>query len=534
MAGRLFMPLPAPEEMAEWDRLAGAEYGLPPNLLMENAGREAFLALQGTRGLKSGERVLVLAGKGNNGGDGLVLARYLHNAGCVVRVFTLASPDQYSGPALFHLQAARSAGVEALEIPSRPLEIPAAEIIVDAMLGAGFRGSLAGRILDLVRVINRRKKVFILALDLPSGLGGLSGRPEPEAVRADLTVTFAAPKPGLCLPWSARYVGELKVRDIGLPSKIPSENPPLRRLIRPARGVLPPISPYTHKGRKGKVLVLGGSSGLEGAPLLSALGAARAGSGLVTLAAPAPYCMPWRRHYPEIMTLPLEANNWNEALQGRPWSALTEKILRLGENAALVLGPGLGEAGPPLLRAALNLPGRPPLVLDADGLRPFPGGSFPLEALRPEDVLTPHPGEMIRLLEGMGHPESSRTFILADLEEQAGREAALGRICARTAATVLLKGPGTLVARRGAPLNLLPLAEPSLAVAGSGDVLSGVIAAFLARAFSGEEAASLGAWLHGRAGRILARLWPAGGGLASDLAEALPVVMKELLPSVEL
>ena len=529
------MPLPAPEEMAEWDRLAGEEYGLPPNLLMENAGREAFLALQETRGLKAGDRVLVLAGKGNNGGDGLVLARYLHNAGCAVRALTLVPPDQYSGPALFHLRAAVAAGVEAREIPSTPLKVPdAAEIIVDAMLGAGFRGPLAGRILDLVRVINRRKKAFILALDLPSGLGALSGRPEPDAVRADLTVAFAAPKPGLCLPWAARHTGELKVRDIGLPSKIPSENPPLRRLIRPAKGVLPPVSPYAHKGRKGKIIVLGGSSGLEGAPLLSALGAARAGAGLVTLAAPAPYCMPWRKHYPEIMTLPLEADDWQAALQGRTWSALAEKVLRLGENAALVLGPGLGEAGPDLLRAALNLPGRPPMVLDADALRPPPGGSFPLEDLRPEDVLTPHPGEMIRLLEGLPHQEGFRPFSLADLEEQAGREAALERICARTAAAVLLKGPGTLVARRGAPLSLLPLAEPSLAVAGSGDVLSGVIAALLARAFSGEEAAALGSWLHGRAGRILARLWPAGGGLASDLAGALPEAMKELLAPVEL
>ncbi|MDR2503172.1 MAG: NAD(P)H-hydrate dehydratase [Deltaproteobacteria bacterium] len=554
MDAALFAPLPSPEEMAAWDALSEAEYALPGLLLMENAGREAFQVLAEDHGLWPGLDVLVLAGMGNNGGDGLALARRLHNAGCLVKVISLRGPDRYRGIALEHCRAALAAGVDAAALASvedgrggKLPEQPA--VIVDALAGAGFKGSVRGELLRLIRYINSRRGAYVLALDIPSGLNPMNGKAEPEAVMASATVCFAAPKPGLCLPWAAPHAGRLHVRDIGLPSRLLRSRPPARRLIRPRPGLLPPLSPFMHKGQKGRVIILGGSPGLMGAPLLSALGASRAGAGLVTIAAPAPCLREWSRDWPEVMSLPLQAASWPELAAGPGLQNLLARLRDLPEGSALVLGPGLGAEmqNAALIKAVLDLPGRPPLVLDADGLRPcraappeaLPPELVSLELLRPDDLLTPHPGEMLRLVSCPEGEKAGQVPTTRDMQGQAGREAALGMALAHTRAVVLLKGAGTLIARRGGPINLLPLAEPALAVGGSGDVLAGALAALMARppwpGCGAEEAACLGAWLHGRAGRLCARRWPGGGVMAQDIAGAIPEALRELAaPQAEL
>jgi NAD(P)H-hydrate epimerase len=560
----LFSPLAAPEDIARWDRRAAAEYSLPTLLLMENAAREALRALEmawAQNGGWNGLEALVLAGGGNNGGDGIALSRHLLNRGCRVRLFTLPAPGRYRGISRSHLNMARLAGVRAqkLHLPMRTAEAANIDdlvrglvrqleregrprLVVDALLGAGFRAPLRAEALAAVRALNllRDRGAFVFALDIPSGLDALSGRPAPEAVRADATVTFTAAKPGLCLPWAAEYTGQLRTREIGLPAKLLREDPAAFRLINPGPGVLPAPDQRMHKGQKGRVLIVGGSAGLTGAPGLAALAAARAGAGLVTVAAPAGLCADIKHGRPEIMTLPLGApadREWRPA----HLEALLPHVAELakGGRAALALGPGLGRSAftANLVRGLLGLPERPPLVLDADGLFHFrleaAPDALPLSLLRAGDALTPHPGEMLRLLNCSEGRAAEYPGRLLELPE---RLRALRRFCAACPATLLLKGAGTLVAQGQAPAALAPFAEPNLAVGGSGDVLSGLIAALLARDFNGDRltslvAACLGAHAHGRAGRLTRRKFPAGGNLASDLAEMLPLALAELYPS---
>lgn len=554
----LFVPLPTPAEMSRWDSLMEKEYGIPSLLLMENAAREALHVLKAKHGVWPGMRVLVLAGAGNNGGDGVALARLLYNAGCAVRVVTAKPGEEYSGIAKEHYIAALKAGVECVCIndkdalpgkggPDGSDEVP--ELIVDAVLGAGFKGALRGPALKLVSYMNRMNKSYIFSLDIPSGLDALNGRPAPLAVRANLTATFAAAKPGLILPWAKPYTGILKVCDIGMAQSLMLNQPPSRRLARPRAGILPKTSPYAHKGQKGHVLVIGGSKDYVGAPFLSALGAARSGVGLITVAAPAPVCAQAMHRSPEIITLPLPGADWAEVLAGSGFTILQKYILSLSKNSALVLGPGLGRdpGAAALVKAILSLPQRPSLVLDADGLFPLRAlppqeleetGLLALELLQEGDVATPHPGEMYRLLSGSKaenaavYPALNRPFTSSDLTTQEGREAGLEAAASQCRAAILLKGPGSIIGKSGQPMSIAPFATEILAVGGSGDVLSGVIAALLARQplnnFSSDKAAALGAWLHGRAGEICAKNFPAGGNLASDIAEALPQALAEL------
>lgn len=558
----LFIPLPTPTEMARWDELTEAEYGLPRLVLMESAAREAFHALKEQHGIWPGLRVLVLAGGGNNGGDGIALARILHNAGCAVRLVTMWAGEEYSGIAQTHYQAALKGGVhimcmaekDALPGKGGPENSPETspdypEVIVDAVLGAGFKGPLRPPALTLVSYMNRMSESYIFSLDIPSGLNAVTGRPEPVAVRAKLTAAFGAAKSGLALPWARPYTGILQICDIGIPQTLMTARTPARRLVRPRPGILPKSSPYAHKGQKGRVLVIGGSQGFVGAPFLSALGAARSGVGLITVAAPAPVCAEASHRSPEIMTLPLPGKDWAEIVNGPGLEELKSFISEMAENSALVLGPGLGrDAGAAALaKAVVTMPGRPPLVLDADGLFPFralppeelEGTEYlSLALLREYDVATPHPGEMYRLLSGSRienaavYPAVKRPFGSSDLVVQEGREAGLKAAVGQTYAAVLLKGPGSIAGKAGEPMSIASFATEALGVGGSGDVLSGLIAALLARSpitgFTSDKAAALGAWLHGRAGELCARQFPAGGNLASDIAEAIPKALAEL------
>ncbi|MDR2893396.1 MAG: NAD(P)H-hydrate dehydratase [Deltaproteobacteria bacterium] len=538
MQNLLFQPLVTPEESARWDKLAESDYHVPTLLLMENASRAALYCLKEAYGPKDllgpGLRVLVLSGGGNNGGDGLALARQLANRDCQVEVRTLRSPDQYSGISREHMEMARLAGVNVKQLDSASFCRDAADdapdiidyvpdIIIDALFGAGFRGPLRDDGLAAVRLINQfaARGAFVLSLDIPSGLSALSGRPEPEAVRANLTVSFAAAKPGLCLPWAEAYTGQLRVAEIGLPLELIRHTKSRFRLICPRPGILPKLPPQIHKAEKGKVLIIGGSPGLTGAATLSALGACRAGAGLVTVAAPAGLSGEIKSGHPEIMTRPLgrfsgeSAHDWDEAML----ADLFECIAGLGKKSAIVLGPGLGrsQAAAAIVESVLRLPDRPPLVLDADALFPYI-----VEHLRPDDVLTPHAGEMLRLL---GEKPGMNFGKLLELPE---RSEAARLFCAHCPAVLLLKGAGTLIGRGDEALALNPFAEPNLAVGGSGDVLSGLIAALLARGLDSLSAASLGAWIHARSGSLLRRRWPAGGNLASDIALLLPEALAEL------
>ena len=526
--------------MASWDR-AAMDLGLPEFTLMENASREALQVLASCCAPLCGKRVLLFMGGGNNGGDAACLARHLVDAGALPLVLHTRPLAAYRGVTGQHLRLARRCAVPfglAAGWPSRYLQSPWAkpDIVVDGLLGTGFKGSLRPLELGLVRHINQLgEQAFVFALDIPSGLSGLSGRPQPAAVRARCTVTFQAAKPGLVLPEAAPFVGELHVRPIGIPAQIREALPASFRLMEPGLlAALPEPGAAWHKGRAGHVLVVGGSQGLTGAPHLAALGALRSGAGLVSLAAPAGLVGEIRGGCPDLMTRPLvplplvaaspeglatEQGSAERPLLTDRWSPkLLEALSReLRGIAALVIGPGMGRTPgtAAFVAGLLGLPERPPAVVDADALHALATRPEGLRHLTPADVLTPHPGEAAFLLRKSA----------ADV--QTDRMAALHGLMALAPSVWLLKGAGTLVGRMGEAVAVSPLAVPQLEVGGSGDVLSGCLATLLAQGVAALHAACAGTLLHAGAGRLLAERYPLRGNTASEIAASLPFVSRK-------
>lgn len=512
-------PLPLPHEMQQWDRQA-VELGILPEILMENAAAAAFRQLGTLCPRLAGKQIWLLMGSGNNGGDAACLARYLLDAGACPHVFHTRPLDHYRNETAYHLQAARSCGVPFLPVgaltePSRALPHP--DIVVDGLLGTGFSGRLRDDALRLVSFVNELSpRPLILSLDVPSGLDATSGLPCPDAVRADMTVSFAAAKPGLMLPWARPYTGECHVGPIAMPAKVREKGPCSFRLLDSrALALLPAMTAASYKNTYGHILVMGGRPGMCGAGHLAARGALRTGAGLVTVAMPAAGEDQVRMGWPEIMTLPLgDPGN-------RDWPAQLPDALRqrLHQCRALVIGPGMGrgEDSHAFLAALLKEPGRPACVFDADALMLLAEDPALLAALGPGDILTPHPGEAAALLHCPGGTV------------QQDRMAALNALCAIVPSAVVLKGAGTLVGQRDCPTGLSPLDVPQLAMGGSGDVLAGCAAALLARLQesprSAHQAACLAVALHAAAGRILARTHPRRGNVAGELADALPQAM---------
>ncbi len=546
----LFEALPTPEEMRLWDQAAETRFGLSSFLLMENAAREAFAVLNENFPLCAGLQALVVMGGGNNGGDGAALARRLQETGLRVQMVCAKPEDALRGATAGHMLSAKVCGVSfapAADFPPETWGRP--DLVVDALTGTGIKGDLRDAELALVRGINALKEhAFVFSLDIPSGLCGYTGKPRPEAVRADLSVTFEAGKPGLFFPEAAPYTGRVAVRAIGIPLGAREVAPPSWRLIAPQPGPAFIPSPLRHKGQGGRVLIVGGSAGMAGAPVLAGLGALRAGAGLVHLAFPGGLTPPCP--HPELMLHGLgDGTTWNAAGAG----SLPELLHRLSPGA-VVLGPGLGRnvGARTVVKNLLGLEDRPPVILDADALSFFhlpdvrpeaqkarQAEDLPLSLLQENDILTPHPGEMASLLPcsffpGLaGRPIQDAAGLKVCIGELQEDRAGAMRAFFRQSPTVLtLKGPGTLVGRRGAPIGLCPVASSALGTAGSGDVLAGVIAALAAAELPSLEAACLGVYLHARAGQLLERSAPLGH-LASEIAGAVPTARAELCRKAE-
>ena len=552
----LYTPLPTPEEMRRWDEAAHALFGIPPLLLMENAAQAAYAVLREKYRLCPESKILVFMGKGNNGGDGAALARLLHDDGHTVLVCPTGPLEQLGEPARQHADMARKMGVSFLpvaidESPVLPLEWRSPDVVVDAITGTGIKGDLRERELALVNAINAfGKKAFILALDIPSGLCGYTGKPRPRAVRAHVTVTFETGKPGLFFPDAREYTGAVAVRRVGIPLALRTTLLPSWQLLDPRKGSWSCPSPLQHKGSAGKVLIIGGSEGMAGAPLLAALGSLRAGAGLVHAAVPADLEPAFRSACPEILVHPVGSGAcWRESD-----APTLLALMRAIDPDALVIGPGMGRspAVRDIVHALLAGENRPPAVVDADALFFFrlpdhrtgkeedanrrKNGrlSLPWELLSEKDVVTPHAGEMARMLPCSYFPDSVagdgndapdlRACVEVLQEDRAGALRAFTRVCG---AVMVLKGPGTLIGRRGAATVLCPIAAPALAVGGSGDVLAGVCAALAASGVFTFDAACLAVHLHARAGALLAEKAPRGH-LARDIADAVPLAWKEL------
>jgi NAD(P)H-hydrate epimerase len=493
-------PLLDAARMRAVDAWAIDEQGVPSLDLMERAG--AGLAAVAAAMAPEG-RIVVVAGKGNNGGDGLVAARLLRAGGREVDVLLAGEPGEFSGDARANLE--RLPG----PVPLAPGSAIAAEatLVIDALLGTGATGAPRGPVAEAITAI-RARGLPVLAADVPSGVDASSGEIAGLSVVADATATFHAAKPGLWIEPGRGCAGQVSVLDIGMPSGAPvaADVGLMRDEILeeiPRRGV------RSTKFTSGRVLVVGGSPGLTGAPCLAALAAARAGAGYVTACVPGSLALVFETRLLETMTLALPDEHGAHCAAGV--APLAEAAAARG--GALVLGPGLGrsEAAAAFARALLDAVALP-IVLDADGLNAYAGA---LDALRGRAaVLTPHEGELARLL-------GCEAATVAGARLRCAREAAQA-----SGAVVVLKGDDTLVAAPDGVVAVSPGATPALATAGTGDVLSGVLAAMLAKGLEPFTAACAAVRLHALAGLHAAVHHGREGLIASDVVEALTAVRR--------
>ncbi|HZI90421.1 MAG TPA: NAD(P)H-hydrate dehydratase [Thermoleophilaceae bacterium] len=490
-------PLYEADEMRAVDAWAIEERGVPSLDLMERAG--TGLARCVARVARPG-RVRVVVGKGNNGGDGLVVARLLREEGREVDVLATVPLGELRGDAAANLDALPGD-------PPEPLDAAALEgagVVLDALLGTGFSGEPREPAAGAIAAINA-SDAPVVACDAPSGVDASTGEVAGEAVRADVTCTFHGSKVGLHVAPGAHHAGEVETIDIGIPRGAPA---PQRagRISERALGLYPRRARDGSKFTSGVVVVAGGARGLTGAPTMAALAAQRAGAGYVQAAVPEPAELVLQLRLLEGMTRALPEADGGHTPEGV--DVLVEMADRAG---AVVLGPGLGrsEGAVTFAREAarrLELP----LLVDADGLNAHAGELESLRERRAPTVLTPHAGELGRLLG-------------RDSDAIEAHRLACAREAARlSGAVVLLKGDDTIVASPGGLVAISPGGTPALATAGTGDVLSGLIGALLAKGLGAFEAAALGTLAHVRAGHAAAARHTADGVVAGDVIEALP------------
>ena len=478
------------------DRWAIEEQGVPSLDLMERAG--AGLAALVAEIAPEGP-VAIVCGKGNNGGDGLVAARLLREQWRDVRCLLLSEREELRGDA-----AEMAQGVETEPFAAASLD--GAGVVVDAILGTGFEGAVRGAAAEAIAAMEGH---LVVAADVPSGVDASTGEIAGAAVRARATATFAAAKPGLYVNPGKEHAGEVRVIEIGIPPGAPGE--PQAGLIDDAvLEEIPRRRGNTTKFGSGHVVVAGGSRGLTGAPVLAATAAMRAGAGYVTCCAPASQQPVLATHLLEVMTRALPEDDGAHIVAG------ADEVLTASERGgALVVGPGLGRTpGAQEFARAIVRRSAVPVLLDADGLNAHAERLGTLREAGAALVLTPHDGELGRLL---GSPSD---------EVKAHRLACARRAAADSGAIVVLKGDDTIVARPDGFAAISPGATPALATAGTGDVLSGVIGALLAKAMDPFAAACAGVRLHALAGKLAAeRLRGPDGVVASDVIAELPMAL---------
>lgn len=522
------MKIVTPQQMRELDRAAIEERGIPGRVLMERAGTAAAAAVR--KLLPAGDPdplVVTLAGKGNNGGDGLVVSRLLSAGGIRTRTFLLARGRELKGDAALNrirLLRARRDLVELTEeagLPGLEAALARAAVIVDGIFGTGFSGAARGlpaRAIGLVnRAAGRPVPPRVLALDIPSGLDGGSGKVEGEAIRADRTVTMGLLKTGLVRGEGLNLSGRITVADLGFPVDLVAGLESDREAIVPSElsALLEPRPPASHKGDYGRLLIIAGSPGMTGAAVLAARAALSAGTGLVTVGVPRSLTPILEGMIAEAMTLPLP-----ETEEGTLSEEALGPVLEFCRKADVAaLGPGLSRnrrTGRLAMKLVRKCP--VPLVVDADGLNLLSRRPRVLLKARSPLILTPHPGEMVRLA-GLEKDE-----LIGDREEAARRFAKAYNLI------LVLKGAGTVVAAPAGPVWINLTGNPGMATGGSGDLLTGLIAGFRAQGLDDAAAARLAVFVHGAAGDRAARLRGMISLTPSDLLEEIPAVLTRLFP----
>jgi ADP-dependent NAD(P)H-hydrate dehydratase / NAD(P)H-hydrate epimerase len=508
------------DQMREADRRTIEDIGIPSLVLMENAGRQVVAAMESFFSDLAERQIAVVSGKGNNGGDGFVVARTLHQRGIDVSVFVVGQVSDIKGDARVNLEILGRLGITVVEIADEGQwelhfsEISEHDLIVDALFGTGLKAALTGIYETIIADINGAA-IPVVSIDVPSGVSADTADLIGDSIEATVTVTLGAPKLPLILPPAEQKSGEVVIADIGIPAEVIDalEGPRIELLTRDRiRPLIAPRAADAHKGDFGRVLIVAGSRGKTGAAALAAQGALRSGAGLVTIASPKS-CAPIVATYaPEFMTEALE-----ETVDGTVDFAAAEYVLGLSADV-LAVGPGLGrgEAVTTFVREILES-SEVPLVFDADALNAFADEPAALLGRDGRDlILTPHPGEMARLV----------GCSVADV--QADRLGVAREFASSHKAYVILKGHRTIIATPQGGIFVNPTGSPGMATGGTGDVLCGMVAAWLALLLDAEAACRLAVYLHGAAGELADADHGEVSMTAGDLADHIGDAILEL------
>lgn len=500
------------EQMRNIDRRAIEQYGIPSIVLMENAAIAVVEAIE--RHFPEIDRVAIFCGTGQNGGDGFAVARLLENRFIVPEVFVVGDRAAIGGDARTNLIACERMGIRVRPVAApyavdqALAEASQADIVVDAIFGTGLNRPATGVQAEVIRGI-ASLRLPIVAVDIPSGLSGSSANVDEPVVQADLTITFAAPKIAHIFQPASDYCGEVIVADISIPrAALEAENVMLAVMSREEVGALfPPRLPDTHKGTYGHVGLVAGSEGRSGAAILAARGALRAGAGLATVVTDRDTSKIVDTASAESMTFPLD----------RPADSLPEIAAFLRKMDAVLVGPGLAddEESYAFIRELVKLI-ELPLVIDATGVNAFAGRIDELNREGHPRIITPHPGELSRLL---GRETS---------EWMRDRIAVAADAAARSRCVVVLKGHKSLVAEPGGRIAVNPTGNPGMATGGMGDVLSGVITAFLGQGFDVFEASRAAVYLHGLAGDLLEEAQGDIGMTAIEVGDLIPMALRKV------
>ncbi len=511
------IPLCTAEEMRSLDNRTINGLGIPGVVLMEHAGRGVVKAIEERFGLR-GKRLLVFAGKGNNGGDGFVVARWARRLGAHPKVLLLTKLENLKGDALINARVWKQLSPEGLIEVEDSLAFQGVfdntDLVVDAILGTGLSSGARGLAAEAIEAINS-SGVPVVAVDIPSGLSSDSGAIPGPAVKAELSVTFGLPKVAhWCYP-ARELVGEVVVVDIGIPPAYVEEASFENYLIedRDLLPFFPKRPPQAHKGRYGHLLVLAGSPGKLGAGIMASLAALRTGAGLVTAGVPAGLNLAFEAAVMEAMSAPLP-----EAPNGGLGADALEEVLKLTEGkSAVAMGPGMG-TDPSTKSLMLSLVERleVPMVIDADGINLVAEEPEVLKRAKAPVILTPHPGEMARFCS------------ISAKEIQECRLEMAREFAQRFGVIMVLKGAGTITALPNGVCYINPTGTPGMASGGSGDVLTGIISGLVCQGIAPEEAAWAGVYLHGRAGELATEMSGEYGMIAGDMLGALPDAIEEI------
>lgn len=514
------MKIATAEQMLLCDRLTSAEYGIPSLALMENAGRGTVAAMIRHFGPLAERKVLIFIGPGNNGGDGLVIARLLLEQGAQPQVVSLVDLGKLQGDAARNLDRVKQLAMPLYtclaedDLPWVERLVAESDLLVDALFGTGLRSLITGVFAAVIRCLNA-SSMPVVAVDIPSGIASDTGTPQGVSVRARLTCTYGLPKFAQVEPPGKEYVGLLEVVDIGIPAEVVERIGVKVEWLDHAsvKGLIPERGLASHKGTFGHLLALAGSLGKGGAAVLCGLGGVRSGAGLVTIAAPKAINSVVQGGLPEAMTAVLSFSQ--HCISDTDYDQLLAAVHGKG---AVAVGPGLGtaeETGQVVRKLYRDL--RQPMVVDADGLNLL-AGEVAVLAAGPR-VLTPHPGEMSRLAG------------ISTVAVQGNRRAVAADFAKRHGVYLVLKGAATVIAAPDGRLAINSTGNPGMAAGGMGDVLTGLIGGLLAQGVPPFEASCLGVYVHGLAADRIVRDGRPFGFLASELAAEIPAAFQELLES---